>query len=261
MQSPKGNPIVETITPPPTKTGSRRRRWISLLIGLVALAAIAAGTLFWFFGGEAPAGVDLEETASAVDDGTATASPTGIDGTWSVDTTGGEFTVTEHTDATFAGFRVEEVLQSIGSSTAVGRTPDVAGTVEIDGTTLSSAEIVVDLTSIQSDEARREGRIQQALGTDASPTATFLLTEPIELGDGAAKGEVVSAVATGELTINGVTNTVEIPVEARLVDAKILVTGSTGVTFSDYDVTVPSAPVVVSVEDRGILEFQLWLSR
>ena len=47
----------------------------------------------------------------------------------------------------------------------------------------------------------------------------------------AAKGEVVSAVATGELTINGVTNTVEIPVEARLVDAKILVTGSTA-TFS-----------------------------
>jgi polyisoprenoid-binding protein YceI len=178
-----------------------------------------------------------------------------------VDTTVGEFTVTEDTDATFAGFRVEEVLQSIGSSTAVGRTPDVAGTVEIDGTTLSSAEIVVDLTSIQSDEARREGRIQQALGTDASPTATFLLTEPIRLGDGAAKGEVVSAVATGELTINGVTNTVEIPVEARLVDAKILVTGSTGVTFSDYDITVPSAPVVLSVEDRGILEFQLWLSR
>ena len=100
-----------------------------------------------------------------------------------MDTAVGEFTVTQDTDATFAGFRVE-VLQSIGSSTAVRRTPDVAGTVEIVGTTLSSAEIVVDLTSIQSDEARREGRIQQALDTDASPTATFLLTEPIKLGDG-----------------------------------------------------------------------------
>ncbi|MET0697177.1 MAG: hypothetical protein ABWZ58_07095 [Acidimicrobiia bacterium] len=33
------------------------------------------------------------------------------------------------------------------------------------------------------------------------------------------------------------------------------------ILFADYSVTVPSAPVVVSVEDNGILEFQLWLSR
>ena len=33
-----------------------------------------------------------------------------------MDTTVGEFTVTEETTATFAGFRVEEVLESIGST-------------------------------------------------------------------------------------------------------------------------------------------------
>ena len=41
----------------------------------------------------------------------------------------------------------------------------------------------------------------------------------------------------------------------------ILVTGSTEILFADYSVTAPSAPVVVSVEDNGIHEFQLWLSR
>jgi hypothetical protein len=31
--------------------------------------------------------------------------------------------------------------------------------------------------------------------------------------------------------------------------------------FADYSVTVPSAPVVVSVEDNGVLELQIWLAR
>ena len=31
------------------------------------------------------------------------------------------------------------------------------------------------------------------------------------------------------------------------------------ILFADYSVTVPRAPGVVSVEDNGILDFQLWL--
>ena len=72
---------------------------------------------------------------------------------------------------------------------------------------------------------------------------------------------MVEVLATGELTLNGVTNTVELPLQAQLVDGAILVTGSTEILFADYSVTAPSAPVVVSVEDNGILEFQFWLAR
>jgi hypothetical protein len=64
-------------------------------------------------------------------------------------------------------------------------------------------------------------------------------------------------VATGELTLNGATNTVEIPLQAQLADGAILVTGSPEILFADYGVTAPSAPVVVSVENHGILEFQI----
>ncbi len=67
--------------------------------------------------------------------------------------------------------------------------------------------------------------------------------------------------ATGELTINGVTNQVEIPLEAQLVDGMILVVGSTDIVFADYDVSIPTAPMVLAVEDHGVLEVQLWLSR
>jgi len=47
--------------------------------------------------------------------------------TWAVDTTVGEFSYEDST-GTFVGFRVDEELSGLGSTTAVGRTPDVSGT-------------------------------------------------------------------------------------------------------------------------------------
>ena len=213
--------------------------------------------------------VDLSATAKAVASETETASTaeaeaaasgsSGIEGTWVVDTTMGTFTVTEAT-STFAGFRVEEVLTSIGSTTAVGRTPDVSGTVEIEGARLTAAELVADLTGIVSDQSRREDSIQRALGTTTYPDGVFVLTDEIELGDAAAAGELVRVLAVGELTINGVTNQVEIALEDQLVEGGILITGSTEIVFADYNVAIPTAPAVLSVEDNGIVEFQIWLS-
>ena len=66
--------------------------------------------------------------------------------------------------------------------------------------------------------------------------------------------------ALGDLTINGVTNSVEIALEAQLVEGNILVTGSLPVVFADYGVQTPTAPVVVSVEDNGTVEMQVWFS-
>ena len=48
------------------------------------------------------------------------------------------------------------------------------------------------------------------------PTATFVLTEPIELGAVPADGEEVTATATGDLTLHGVTREVTIDLVARL---------------------------------------------
>ena len=40
-----------------------------------------------------------------------------------------------------------------------------------------------------------------------------------------------------------------------------VVVGSLEITFADYGVTVPQAPVVVSVDDFGIVEMQLLFTR
>jgi polyisoprenoid-binding protein YceI len=248
--------------PKPTPPG--RGKWLGLAIAAVIVAGLAVA-LIYFFGGTEPAEVDLDATVNAVTAATTAATPTSpiltdVSGDWTVDTTTGTFSFEDAT-ATFAGFRVEEELARIGAATAVGRTPGVSGTVTIDGTRITSADIAVDLTAIVSDESRRENAIGEALNTSQNPTATFVLREPIDFGEVPTEGVTVAATATGDLTINGVTRTVEIPLEARVAGESILVVGSTNVIFADYEIETPSAQVVLSVADEGTIELQLWLVR
>ena len=107
----------------------------------------------------------------------------------------------------------------------------------------------------------RDDKVQEALETDEFPTATFTLTGPVDLGSEAADGEAIAVTATGELTIHGVTQPVELAIEAQLVDGTVVLVATTELTFADHDVEVPSSPAVVSVDDHGILEAQILLVR
>jgi polyisoprenoid-binding protein YceI len=277
-----------TETPDPPTTDRRKRILLWGGIGLVVVIVLAGVFLWWFFKDDAPPAVDIDAAASQVTDaatdadaGTAdtaadatevaeatvpptdsAAAPTDgvIDGTWSVDTSIGEFSFEDST-GTFVGFRVEEELSAIGSTTAVGRTPAVSGTIEIEGTTVTDVQIEADMTEITTNDTRRNSKVQGALDTDEFPTATFRTTEPIELGEAALAGEQVSVAASGDLTIHGVTTPVSIPLDAQLVNDTIVVVGSIDIAFGDYGVEVPSAPIVLSAADRGPLELQLFLTR
>ena len=181
-------------------------------------------------------------------------------GTWAVDAKTGEFTLEDATGS-FAGFRVDEELASVGAFTAVGRTGDVSGTLEIADEHVTSAEIAVDLTTLQTDDRRRDSAVQRALGTSQHQTATFVLTGELHIEGAVESGEPVSFAAPGDLTVNGITQPVVVDIEAQLVGSVIAVVGSVEITFADFDVTVPQVPVVLSAEDHGIMEFQLLFRR
>ncbi len=230
---------------------------------IVALLLAAAGVWYFYLRDDAPEEVSLEAATEQVTS-TTTDSVTepvpGIEGVWTVDNESGTFDF-ETATGSFAGFRITEELVSIGAAEAVGRTGDVTGTIEITGTTLVSADLEVDLTQLQTDQSRRDAKVLEALETESIPTATFTLTEPVDLGADAAAGEPVSVDAVGDLTIHGVTKQVTVALEAQLVDGTAVVIGSVPITFADYDVEVPSAPVVISVSDEGTVEFQLLFVR
>ena len=240
---------------------------VRIALALTAtVALLVAGGLWYFFGGDSPDEVNLETATEQVADVAATSSDsdqttaTDVSGQWTVDAETGEFDY-ESATGSFVGFRIEEVLSSIGSTTAVRRTGDVSGALTIDGSVLTAASFDVDMTTITTEESRRDDNVQDALETGDFPTATFTLTEPVELGAGAATGDAVSVTAAGDLTIHGVTQSVSIPIEAQLVGDTIVVVGSIAIVFADYDVAVPESQIVVSVEDEGVLELQLLFTR
>lgn len=255
-----------------------RNRWIAVaaVVGVVAVGAF----LFWFFGRSTPDEVSLEgavdaltstttTTTVATGDGDAsttttteadTGAETGTDGTWVVDTSIGEFDFEEATTS-FAGFRIDEELSGLGAVTAVGRTPVVSGTFTLDGSTMTSAFFEADLSQIVTNDSRRDNAARRALDVTEFPTATFTVTQPVDLSEIPAEGTPIGLTATGDLFIHGVTRTVDFPLEAQLVGDVIVVVGSIEITFADYDVTLPSAPIVLSVEESGILEVQFFLTK
>jgi hypothetical protein len=250
-------------------SGDKRRRWLIIggsVIGL--LIVVGAAALYWYLNQPVPDEVSLE---SAVSDATAADAPsgstttaataeTGVEGTWFVDTSIGEFSFEDATSS-FVGFRIDEELASIGATTAVGRTPVLTGSLTLAGTTITETAFTADLSAIVTNASRRNSAVQRALDTGAFPLATFTLTDPVELGEIPQDGVPVSVTAVGTLEIKGVVQSIEIPLETQLVGNLIVVVGAVDITFADWGVEMPTAPGVVSVEDHGILEVQLFLTR
>ena len=199
------------------------------------------------------------DTASS--DQTADA-PAGLAGVWTVQVADDAGDLQGEPVVSFAGFRVNEVLGGgIGDFTAVGRTADVSGSVELTDTALVATTVDVAMSTLRTDNGSRDGQVRRALNTNEFPVATFTLTEPLDLPAAMADGESLTGSAHGDLTIKGITNRATFDLQAQLVGDTIVAVGSSEVVFSDYGVTAPTAPIVVSVEDHGIMEFQLILTR
>lgn len=241
----------------------RPRRLIALLVGAAVLLVVAGVAGWWFLIREdAPPEADIAaagETLESGDESGDDAAPGGLDGTWTVDGSIGSF---DDFSGTWAGYRAQEELARIGANTAVGRTPDVTGSMEVDGGTVTSVDVEVDLTTLQSDESLRDQALaSRGLEHDRFPTATFALAEPLEVPEGIDSGEQVSTTATGALTLHGVTRDVTVDVEAQLDGDRAAVVGSAPIRLSDFDIDPPSGLSVLAVEDDATFEFQIFFVR
>lgn len=173
-----------------------------------------------------------------------------VAGTWSV------------ASGSQAGYRVREQLANLpAQSDAVGRTSAVTGsiTIETSGTTtsLTAASVSVDTTSITSDKSQRDGRLRaEGLQTDSFPTATFKLTKAVEVPAAAMAGTATDITLTGDLTLHGVTKSVDIPAKVQLAGGTVEVAGSISFPLSDYSIVAPNlGGIIVSIADTGTLEF------
>lgn len=159
-----------------------------------------------------------------------------------------------------AGYRVDEVLFG-QSATAVGRTEDVTGEIEIAGNRVVDGSFTVDMTTVQSDESRRDNQFRGRIMDVATyPTSTFELTSPIELASLPAEGQEVTVKATGRLTLRGTTKPVTFDLAAQRSGSSIRVAGTIPIVFAEWGIPNPSFGPA-DTEDHGELEFLLVLSR
>lgn len=238
-------------------TAATPRNWKRWLIGAGAalVAAVVGGPFVYihFIEGKAPAPLGLTTqttTALAVGasspttTGATSATPAAVDGTWKI------------AAGSVAGYRIKETLFG-QSNTAVGRTGGITGSITIAGTTVRTAEFSVDVTTMTSDQHQRDGQFQgRIMNTAAFPTASFALTQPIQLASIPAEGTTVTESATGKLTLHGTSKTVTFTVEARRTAATISVSGSIPIVFSDYSINNPSGGPATTASS-GLLEFLL----
>jgi polyisoprenoid-binding protein YceI len=242
-------------------TGRARRRTITIVVVAVLVVLLAAGGYGLWYLFLRPSGPAAVSSESLVLPSAAASSPLpsgGLAGTWNVDTSIGS--LADSTDS-FVGYRVQEQLASIGANTAVGRTPNVSGTLTISRTQLTAATISADLTALQSDDQRRDGQlVDHGIETATFPNATFTLTTPVDLGTDPTSGAEIDVTATGQLTLHGQTKTVQIALKTRLSGSIIEVVGSLPIAFSDYDVQAPTSFAVLTVADQGTMELQLFFT-
>jgi polyisoprenoid-binding protein YceI len=262
---------------PPRRPGFLQRHWKKLVAVVVALALLVVGGS-WFYAkvwNDSPDAFDTGDltqalaettlattepapsvtttadpatTAAASTAATSAADAAAVDGIWNV------------TTASTLRYRVGESINGFDTE-AVGETNQITGSLTLAGTTATAADFTVDMTTFESDESRRDSAFDgRIMSVDEFPTSSFHLTSPIEFGSVPTAGETVTATATGDLTLRGVTKSVTFELTATLDNGKVGVLGSIPVLFSDYGIPNPSFGTI-STDDNGLLEFILVFER
>ena len=192
---------------------------------------------------EAPS-PDAPTTAPSADTPTPAEEPAPVErSTGQVD--GIVFVVSEGSKATFA---VGEVLAnvSIPNYEAVMVTTGLSGEVRLDG---GASVVTVDLHSMTSDEPFRDRYVQSRM-FPGQPTASVSFGDLTPLPDDFTGGADVSTEVTGTLNINGMDVPLVFTIEARDDGDVVYVIGRSTFTWDQIGEPVPTARIVVSVEDE-----------
>ena len=234
---------------------SRRLKVTGIVVAVVAVALVAGPWVYINLVREPAPERLLDEATTGTVATSDTTESSGAPAT-SLDDPSGTWQVTNTSQV---GYRVDEVLfgQKV---TAVGRTNAVTGSLVIDDGVVASGQFVVDMTTVKSDEPKRDAQFESRIMDVINyPTATFVLTSPITLASTSTTSSTMNT-ATGELTLRGTTKPVSVSVVSEVRDGRIMVTGEFTVIFSEWGIPNPSIPGI-STEDFGLLEFQLVLER
>ena len=136
---------------------------------------------------------------------------------------------------------------------AVVRTSSVSGQLNFDG---QPSEVVVDLHTLSSDQSFRDQYIRGRMFRN-SPVAVFTVDDLSNPQDEFFSGETFTQQVTGNLNINGVDVPLTFDLEVRNDGDVLNVLGRTVFTWDQLQIPVPTARIVVSVDDEVSVQLLL----
>ncbi len=119
-----------------------------------------------------------------------------------------------------------------------------------DGKTVTAGEVVIDVTSLYTDADRLTGHMLSPdfFDAEANPKATFRTTS--------VSGEGDSLNLSGDLTLRGVTQPIEIPAQVTVVPEGVKLTATFEIDRQRWGVAYPGLPDDL-IKDQVGIEFEL----
>lgn len=159
-----------------------------------------------------------------------------------------------------AGFTFDEILPGEEKTTS-GSTVDVTGGIEIANNALDSGLITVDMTNISTDQEKRDINVRMKLfHTDEYPTATFEVTDSVDLSGIPDDGTIGQVVVPGELTVHGQTNDVAPTFEVLRDGDQVILSSDIEINRLDYNVETPEF-VAAKIAETGEINVRLTLEK
>ncbi|WP_306515899.1 YceI family protein [Corynebacterium sp.] len=188
-----------------------------------------------------------------LNDSGAKAASTPLDGQWHV-------MEGKNPNITSVGFTFSEILPGDERVTS-GSTGYVTGEAEISDSTLNSAMIEVDMNELSTDRDVRDVNMKDKLfETSKFPTATFALTEPVDVSQLPEDGTAGLIDVTGELTIKDHTELVDAQFQALRDGEMLIVSGEVEINREDFGVHSPDL-IAAKIAETGTVDIRLSFSK
>jgi polyisoprenoid-binding protein YceI len=166
-----------------------------------------------------------------------------------------------------ANYRVQERITTVDipNYEAVGKTQKVSGAIVLDEAgrlVPGQSKIVIDVTTLKSDQERRDGYVQRRLlETEKYPTVEFVPTAVRGLAGALPTSGTRKFQVVGNLTVKGVTRPTTWDVTAQFNGETITGAAATSFTFADFELKKPSVSVILTLADELKLEYRFTVTR
>ncbi|WP_281541290.1 YceI family protein [Maribacter aestuarii] len=164
-------------------------------------------------------------------------------------------TVFAHAQETYKLELTKSTLQISGTSTVsdwVVNAESISGDLSTNRQEITSLELLVPVANIKSERGpTMDNKMHAALKKEAHPTVKFVLENHDD-----------ASVILGNLTIAGVTNPVEIPVDFKVENEWLNITGKKPIMLKDFEMEPPSAMFgQIVVGEEVFVIFDLYYSK